>query len=260
MGQRVQNAKGIYYDGIRDGNPLAAVAKYVGERYTQHSGGVKDGADGFVEFFQDFVKRNPVRDIEIVRSFEDGQYVFMHAYQSLNNGEFRYITADILDTDDDAKLIEHWDVITEVTDSSVSGHGQIDGPTEPTDLDKTEQNKALVRGFLTEVMKNGSYDRFTEFVSTESYIQHDPQLGDGIESLAFWVAERAAKGSPVSYREIHKVIGSGDLVASLSHVDLGDTEVAVMDLFRVSDDKIVEHWDVIEEIGSKETWVNSGKF
>lgn len=111
MGRRHDNATGLYLEGIRDGNAEDANAKYVGGRYTQHSAGVKDGPDGFIEFFQDFVKRNPVRDIEIVRGFEDGRYVFLHARQSLNDGEFDYVTADILDTDDDARMVEHWDVM-----------------------------------------------------------------------------------------------------------------------------------------------------
>ena len=36
--------------------------------------------------------------------------------------------------------------------------------------------------------------------------------------------------------------------------------MAVMDLFRVADGLIVEHWDVMEEILPEDQWVNSGKF
>jgi predicted SnoaL-like aldol condensation-catalyzing enzyme len=103
---RLDNAQALYLEGIRDGRAAEAIAKYSGDRYTQHSTGVKDGPAGFVEFFDDFQRRNPVRDIEIVRAFEDGRYVFLHVVQNLNEGEFRYVTADIFDTDDDGKLIE----------------------------------------------------------------------------------------------------------------------------------------------------------
>ncbi len=260
MGQRLDNATGLYLEGIRDGNATEAITKYVGSRYTQHSAGVKDGPEGFIEFFQDFVKRNPQRHIEIVRSFEDGSYVFLHAEQRLNDGEFKYVTADILETDDDAKMIEHWDVIAELTDQSVSGHSQLDGPTEPTDLDKTEQNKAHVRGFLEDVLRDGDDDKLTDYISTETYIQHNPQVGDGLDGLGAFVAQLAELGITMTYLEIHKVIGCGDFVASLSHVGMGGTEMAVMDIFRVSGGKIVEHWDVMEEIAPKDTWANSGKF
>ena len=36
--------------------------------------------------------------------------------------------------------------------------------------------------------------------------------------------------------------------------------LAVVDLYRVTDGRIVEHWDVSEEITPAETWVNTGKF
>ena len=39
----------------------AAASAYTGARLVQHSTGVRDGADGFVEFFEPFIERNPVR-------------------------------------------------------------------------------------------------------------------------------------------------------------------------------------------------------
>lgn len=260
MGKRLENAKSLYLEAIRDGNAAEAIHKYAGERYTQHSTPVKDGKDGFIEFFADFLSRNPVRDIEIVRGFEDGPFVFLHVVQSLNNGEFRYVTADIFETDDNAKMIEHWDIITEMVDDTVSGHSQVDGPTEPTDLDKTQENKALVAGFLDDVLKNGEYDKLTDYISTETYTQHNPQVGDGLAGLGAFVESLSQRGLTMVYEEIHKVVGCGNFVATLSKMNLGGNDVAVIDLFRVDNARIVEHWDVMEEIQPQETWVNSGKF
>jgi predicted SnoaL-like aldol condensation-catalyzing enzyme len=74
MSKRLDNAKGLYLEGIRDGRAREAISKYTGARYTQHSTGVKDGVEGFVEFFESFIARNPERDIQILRALEDGQY------------------------------------------------------------------------------------------------------------------------------------------------------------------------------------------
>lgn len=63
---RIANAKGLYLEGIRDGNMKEALDKYTGDRYTQHSTGVRDGKDGFIEFFTPFLERHPVRDIQFV--------------------------------------------------------------------------------------------------------------------------------------------------------------------------------------------------
>jgi len=260
MGARLDNAKALYMEGIRDGNYVEAINKYAGERYTQHSTPVKDGKEGFIEFFADFIERNPDRDIEIVRGFEDGQYVFLHAVQHLNGGESRWVTADIFDTDDQARLIEHWDIIGEWVDNTVSGHTQVDGPTEPADLDKTEANKRVVAGFVTDVLKNGDSSKLAEYVSAETYIQHNPQVGDGLEGLGAIVESLTAQGLSMKYEEIHNVVGCGSFVAVLSKMTFGGRAMAVIDLFRVADGLIVEHWDVMEEILPKDQWVNSGKF
>lgn len=257
---RVKNAKGLYLEGIRDGNITEALDTYTGERYTQHSTGVADGKAGFAEFFKPFLERNPVRDIQIVRTIEDGQYVFCHAYQSLNNGEAQWVTADLFDTDDNGKLIEHWDVIAEYITPTASGRTMVDGPTEIEDLDKTEENKEIVRAFAKDVLQGGKVDKVADYLSTEQYDQHNPHVEDGIEGLAKHLKDIAATGQSYKYVKVHRLIGQGNFAVMYSHVKVADDDWAFFDIFRLKDGKIVEHWDVQEKIGPKETWNNSGKF
>ena len=260
MGTGLDNAKALYLEAIRDGNYVEAINKYAGERYTQHSTPVKDGKEGFIEFFADFVKRNPDRDIEIVRGFEDGRYVFLHVVQHLNGGESRWVTADIFDTDDQGRLIEHWDIIGQWVDETVSGHSQVDGPTETTDLDRTDENKALVAGFVTDVLQNGDLGKLTEYISSATYVQHNPEGGDGLEGLDAFVQSLSNRGLSMVYKEVHRIVGCGNFVAVLSKMNLAGSDMAVIDLFRVDRGMIVEHWDVMEEILPQDQWVNSGKF
>ena len=170
MNKKLENATQLYMFGIRDGHPREAVARYTGDRYTQHSTGVRDGAEGFIEFFEPFIQRNPIRDIRIIRSLVDGQYVFVHAYQSLNNGESEWVTTDFFDTDEDDKIIEHWDVIKAYTPSTPSGHTSVDGPTEIVDLEQTEANKEIVRQFITEVLiPGGDPTKMDDYISDQQY-------------------------------------------------------------------------------------------
>ena len=120
MSQINENAKPLYLEGIRDGHHREAIEKYTGVRYTQHSKGIRDGKEGSVEFFGPFVERNPVRDIQIVHDWEDGQYVFVHAYQNLSNGQSEWITTDFFDTDEHDKIIEHWGNVESVPATSVN--------------------------------------------------------------------------------------------------------------------------------------------
>ena len=254
MGRRLDNAKALYLHAIRDGNYVEAINRYSGSRYTQHSTPVRDGKEGFIEFFAEFVKRNPIRDIEIVRAFEDGQYVFLHVLQTLNNGEFQYVTADIFDTDDDAKLIEHWDIITEMRGTTVGGRTQLDGPTESSDLHETATNKELVASFVTDVLIAGEFDRAGDFM-TADFAQHNPDLNDGIAALQAFATQ-----SSLRYIQLHRLIGSGNFVATLAESESGHKRQAVIDIYRIHAGQIVEHWDVIEEITPEDTWANTGKF
>ncbi|MEL6671136.1 MAG: nuclear transport factor 2 family protein [Bacteroidota bacterium] len=258
--QKLQNAKNLYLEGIRDGNAREAVYKYTGDRYTQHSTGVKDGPEGFIEFFEPFIQRNPKRDIQIVRGLVDGQYVFIHAYQSLNDGEAQWVTTDFFDTDENDKIVEHWDVIAAYHDHTPSGHTSVDGPTEITDLDKTEENKALVRNLIQDaLMPGGNPENLDRYISTETYIQHNKEVADGLEHFQKLAT---MPNRPLNYEEIVLLVGQGNFVATLCKANWNDgtlnQDYAQVDLFRIEDGKIVEHWDNVEPVPEND--VNGGKF
>ena len=260
MNNKIENAKKLYLEGIRDGKVREAVTKYTGDRYTQHSAGVADGIEGFVEFFEPFVERCPSRDIQVVRAFEDGKYVFVHVFQDINNGEAKWVTADIFETDDNDKIVEHWDIIQAYEEKIVSGRTMVDGPTEITDLDKTDENKALIQNFFDDVLIGGNFKNVTNYISTQQYDQHNPSVGDGLEGFGKHVQEMAEKGITSSYEKLHILIGQGNFVAALSHTKISGEDWAFIDLFRIKDEKIVEHWDIQEKIMPQDQWGNSGKF
>lgn len=256
MGIKLQNATNLYMEGIRDGNYREAIQKYTGNRYTQHSTGVKDGQEGFIEFFAEFTQRNPVRDIQIVRGWEDGQYVFVQAYQNINNGEAQWVTTDFFDTDENDKIIEHWDVISAYSDSTPSGHTSIDGPTEITDLDKTAENKQLVREMIQDVlMPGGDPHQIDKYISSEMYIQHNKEVPDG---LASFKKLATAPNRPLNYDEIVLLVGKGNFVATLCKANWEGKPYAQVDIFRIENGLVVEHWDNVEPV--PEESVNSGKF
>lgn len=260
MIQKLENAKNLYLEGIRDGKAREAVTKYTGARYTQHSTGVRDGIEGFVEFFEPFIARNPIRDIQIVRGLVDGQYVFIHAFQSLNNGEAKWVTTDFFDTDENDKIIEHWDVIAEYSESNPSGRSSVDGPTKITDLEKTQENKTLVQNLIRDgLMKGGNPANLSKYISKDTYIQHNKEVGDGLEHFLKLASQ---PNPPLTYQEIVLCVGQGNFVATLCKANWNDGELnqdyAQVDIFRIEDGKVVEHWDNVEPVPKEN--VNSGKF
>jgi predicted SnoaL-like aldol condensation-catalyzing enzyme len=257
MGKKTDNAIGLYMLGIKEGRPKQAVAKYIGAAYKQHSTGVKDGKAGFVEFFEDFIKRCPKRDIQVVRTIEDGKYVFVHVLQTLNDGETQWVTADFFDTDENDRIIEHWDVISAYKATTPSGHTSIDGATMICDEDKTEANKQRVRDFILEVLCEKSPQNVDAYISNKCFIQHNERMPDGLESFKAMVM---TKDKSLIYDEIVLLVGQGNFVASLCKASEKGEPYAQVDIFRIEDGFIVEHWDNAEPVPSKDQSVNSGKF
>lgn len=259
MGNKLDNARRLYMEGINQGHAKEALDKYIGDRYTQHSTGVADGKEGFLDFFLPFLERNPIRDIQIVRAIEDGPYVFVSAYQSLNKGQFYYVTADFFDTDQNDKIVEHWDTIQEEVKDTVSGRSMVDGATEIEDEDKTEDNRKLIRGFFDDVLLTGDFKLLQDYVDV-NLAQHNPLIGDGTAGFMKYRKSLADQGVTWSYQKAHKIVVQGNFAAALSHTRFNEDDWCCIDIFRIKDGKIVEQWVVQEPIGPKKTWNNSGKF
>ncbi|APX13491.1 nuclear transport factor 2 family protein [Tateyamaria omphalii] len=255
MGQALDNVRAIYLEGIAGGNAREAVHKYTGHRYTQHSTGVADGADGFLAFFEPFVARNPKRDIEILRIFEDGPWVFCSAYQSLNDGAAEWVTMDMFYTDADGLILEHWDTIAPYVKDTRSGKDMVGGVRDVDAGADTVANKALVLEFTKQVCQEGRHNKIADFVAPD-VVQHAPTIGAGRDGLAAWLASNDAG----CYEMLFQLIGQGDFVVTYGKRRAQGKDIAVFDLYRVAGGKIVEHWMNAEDISPRADWGNSGKF
>ncbi|MEO0944814.1 MAG: nuclear transport factor 2 family protein [Pseudomonadota bacterium] len=257
MASAKENAIALYLEGIQNGHPREAVAAYTGDHYTQHSTGVADGAEGFIAFFEPFIARNRKRDFEIVRALQDGRHVFVQCYQKINDGEAEWLTTDFFDSDADGKIIEHWDVIAPIKPENPSGRTQIDGPTAIVDHDKTSANKALVVDFINTCLIGRDLSRAADFINAQTYIQHNADVGDGLDAF---LDLYGASDSPMAYQECFLAVGEGNFVATLNRATWDGHDLCQVDLFRVEDGKIIEHWDNSEPVPPKNEWANSGKF
>lgn len=137
----------------------------------------------------------------------------------------------------------------------------IDGPTEATDLAKTEENKLVVRGFVDEVLSKRRLERASHYIDPKMYIQHNPNVADGEQAMGAAFRKLDASGHPHGYDTIHKVLGEGDFVLTASEGTVSGTPTAFYDLFRVRKGLVVEHWDVLQTIPPRADWKNpNGKF
>jgi predicted SnoaL-like aldol condensation-catalyzing enzyme len=90
-----------------------------------------------------------------------------------------------------------------------------------------------------------------QYISPKTYIQHNPEAANGRE--AFIKGFGAYVESTAYQCEIKRVIADGDLVAVHSHCKASAKDVgsAVVDIFRVENKLIVEHWDVLQAVPAK---------
>jgi predicted SnoaL-like aldol condensation-catalyzing enzyme len=105
--------------------------------------------------------------------------------------------------------------------------------------DAVVRNKDVVKR-LFEAFRAGNTDAFDELIA-EEYVQHNPQAGNGLQA----VKEFFAPVGPVDV-EVHRVIAEGDLVAVHAHYRTWN--MAGVDIFRLEDGKIIEHWDVLQQV------------
>lgn len=234
-----------------------AVAYVNPDKYTQHNLAVADGLAGFGALLQALPKGSAKVDIK--RAFQDGDYVFTHTDYNFFGPKvgfdlFRF---------EDGLIVEHWDNLAEKAAPNPSGRTQLDGPTKVTDSDKTEQNKALVADFVDTILVKGDFTQLGRFIDKgdANYLQHNSGIADGLNGLGKALEEMAKQGIKMVFTKNHIVLGEGNFVLSISEGSFGGEHVSFYDLFRVENDKIVEHWDIIEPIPTKDRWKNNnGKF
>ncbi len=226
------------------------------EHYEQHNLGAADGLAGFGALLQALPEGSA--KVRTVRVFQDGDRVFAHTEYDFFGPKIGF---DIFRFEN-GKIVEHWDNLQETPKApNPSGRTMIDGPTESTEHDKTAANKALVGRFVDDILVNGRMAKLADYIDGERYLQHNPQIGDGLSGLGAALAAMAKAGIAMKYDRVHQVLGEGNFVLTVSEGSFAGKPTSFYDLFRVEGGKLVEHWDTIEPILPRAQWKNdNGKF
>jgi predicted SnoaL-like aldol condensation-catalyzing enzyme len=121
--------------------------------------------------------------------------------------------------------------------------------------ERQEANKATVLAFYEKIVNQRDFNAASCYIGSY-YKQHRSDVADGLEGLGDFM-ERSKRINPDLHADVKRVFADGDFVILHSHVtrsrdDRGSKHV---DIFRLEDGKVVEHWDIDQPIA--ETSVNS---
>lgn len=124
-------------------------------------------------------------------------------------------------------------------------------PVCAAERQQQEANKKIVLEFYEQAINRKDFESASKYLGPQ-YIQHNQRAGDGRDGLKSFLQFLREK-YPNAHSEIKRVFTDGDQVILHVHAvrEPGTRGVAIVDIFRLLNGKIVEHWDVHEEILDK---------
>jgi predicted SnoaL-like aldol condensation-catalyzing enzyme len=129
-------------------------------------------------------------------------------------------------------------------------------PASATDTATQEANKKTVLEFYEMGLNRKDFDAAAKFIGPR-YVQHNPTAPDGPEGFKALLNILREK-FPDSHNEVKHVFADGDYVILHVHSvrEKGSRGRAIVDIFKLEDGKIVEHWDVVQDVPEKSANTN----
>ena len=122
------------------------------------------------------------------------------------------------------------------------------GPVAAQAGTRQEENKKTVVEFYEQAINRKNFDAASKYLGPR-YVQHNQRAADGAEGLKDFIRFLREK-YPNAHSEIRRALAEGEFVVLHVHAvrEPGTRGMAIIDIFRLENGRIVEHWDVHEDI------------
>jgi predicted SnoaL-like aldol condensation-catalyzing enzyme len=121
--QMEDNKKAVadFYELAFNKKDFEAAARFLGPRYVQHNPNAADGPEGLKALIAFLRDKFPAAHSDVIRVFADGDYVIQHVHSVPTPGSRGNAIVNIFKLED-GKIVEHWDVIQPVPETSANGN------------------------------------------------------------------------------------------------------------------------------------------
>lgn len=115
-------------------------------------------------------------------------------------------------------------------------------------------NKELVRKVIDEVFNGRDLSRLDEYMR-EDYMQHSVEVPDGREGFKRFCQGFFQMEPFMDVKQMFEADGDKVAVFFQCHFNNGHS-AKVVDIYRIQDGKLAEHWDVVQQLTEEDAAVN----
>lgn len=109
------------------------------------------------------------------------------------------------------------------------------------------KNKQIATTAYQKIFGDLDVSAVDEFMS-KNFVQHNPTIADGPEGVKKLLQMLSSQGTPKQKIEFKHVVADGDIVILHSRYEMAGKEWRFIDIYRVENDKLAEHWDAMMQM------------
>ncbi len=221
----------------------AAFAKFVVPAYIQHNPGIADGSAAAVAALAPMFSATGA-EFDVKHLLVDGDLAMVHLFGRGTPGTQGAAVADLYRLQG-GRIVEHWDVIQPIAPGT---HPLALAPEVAASPGDTTANRTIIAGFVDLMFRRKRVAAAFETYVAPDLVQHNAALGKGRAASIAALAPMFAR--PSARFEIRHTLVDGDRAAVHyhGHIDPNHAGAAVVEIFRLSGGRIVEHWDMFQPV------------